>query len=126
MHPLVEQQLEMLRNKNIEFEPLGNTSGEFVLKFPKLKLPAGWNKEETAIWMVVPAGYPFAAPDCFWADQGLTLDNGIPPQASGQQAVPHTGEMATWFSWHVSGWNPNRDSLLSFYRLIERRLNDVR
>lgn len=126
MHPLVKQQLEELLKKEILFETIGDTAGEFVLKFPNLKLPAGWNKEETAVHMVVPAGYPFASPDCFWADPGLTLANGIPPQASGQQPLPQTGEMTTWFSWHVQGWNPNRDNLMSFYRLIERRLHDVR
>ena len=126
MHPLVEQQFEELRKKGIEFETIGNTDGEFVIKFPIVRLPPGWSQPETAVRMVVPAGYPFSAPDCFWADQGLTLSSGIPPQASNQQPLPQTGEMTTWFSWHVSGWNPNRDNLLSFYRLIDRRFHDVR
>lgn len=126
MHPLVERQLEELRNRKVEFELIGNTDGEFVIKFPGIKLPQGWSQDETSARIVVPAGYPFAAPDCFWVDPGLTLANGIPPQASNQQVLPHTGEMTTWFSWHVSGWNPNRDTLLSFYRLILRRLHEVR
>ena len=126
MHPIVERQLDQLRQSNIVFEMSEPASdGAHVLTVRDVPLPEGWSARSTTVRFVVPGGYPFAAPDCFWADPQLNLASGMPPKASNQQPLPQTGEMGTWFSWHVARWNPNHDTLQSFLRLIEQRLSEA-
>lgn len=96
-------------------------SGGSLISIPGFSLPAGWSKEITEIRFLAPAGYPFAQPDCFWADSDLRLANGNLPQASNLQFAPD-GRPQVWFSWHVTQWNPNSDSLLTYIRVIKNRL----
>lgn len=125
MHPIFERHVDALRNsgQSVEVRPLA--SGAVLLTIRDVPLPAGWNKPLTSVRFVAPAGYPFAAPDCFWADPDLALASGLAPQASNNQPEPESGDPGTWFSWHVGQWNPNSDSLLTFFRLIKRRLQTV-
>lgn len=92
-----------------------------LISLPQVALPAGWNKSQTAIHFFAPPGYPYAQPDCFWADQDLRLQSGIPPQNTGQNPQPGV-ENALWFSWHVASWNASRDDLLSWIASINHRL----
>ena len=48
------------------------------------------------------------------------------PNASGMQAIPETAELLLWFSWHVGQWSPNRDSLLTYERVIRNRFREPR
>lgn len=125
MHPVFERHLEALNADGREVETLEAQSGAVVITVRDVDLPQGWNRTHTDIRFVVPAGYPFAAPDCFWADEGLTLDGGQQPTASNNQPLPETGANGTWFSWHVASWNPNSDNLLTFFRLIRQRLQII-
>ena len=97
-----------------------------VIEVPGVLLPAGWSEASTTIWFVVPAGYPAAQPDCFWADASLRLAGGGMPQNSGLQAVASTGVPGLWFSWHLQSWRPGRDDLVTYTRFILRRLADAR
>jgi hypothetical protein len=36
--------------------------------------------------------------------------------------IPETAESGLWFSWHLQGWNPNRDTLSSWMNTIADRL----
>lgn len=96
--------------------------GSAIVTVP-LKLPAGWNKDETLAKFLIPPAYPAAAPDCFFADPDLRLANGGMPGNSGIQ--PLSGINHMWFSWHLTGWHPGRNSLLSYVRFIERRLQNA-
>lgn len=101
--------------------------GQSLVHVPAVPLAKpGWSKDSTAVWFVVPVGYPQAAPDCFWAEAPLMLATGAPPHASNVQPVPGLGQPHVWFSWHVQRWNPNRDTLLSWVYLIRQRLNEAR
>lgn len=100
--------------------------GAQLITIPEVKLLPGWSKSETSIRFVAPVGYPFAAPDCFWADPDLRLQNGGEPQASNGQAVPELNEAGRWFSWHVQNWNPNQNNLVTYAKIIEQRLREVR
>jgi Prokaryotic E2 family E len=124
MSPVLDKQLKQLRDAGLEVESQATPSGAVVVTIRGLPLPDGWSLKSTDIHFVAPNGYPFSQPDCFWADPRLELEKGLAPQATQKQAVPETGLPATWFSWHVMHWNPNTDSLLSFYRLIRQRLQD--
>jgi hypothetical protein len=124
---ILDRQLEELR----EVYPAGVDtktlpSGAVLIELKGVTLPVGWNKPSTSIRFLVPVGYPFAAPDCFWADDALRLDPNRQPQATNFQAIPEANAPGLWFSWHVQGWNPNRSNLVTYAKVIEQRLKDLR
>lgn len=98
-----------------------NGSGTLI-SLPPIDLPAGWNKPQTAVHFLAPAGYPYAQPDCFWADDDLRLASGAPPQNTGQNPLPGLDKPTLWFSWHTDQWNASRDDLLTWVAAIKNRL----
>lgn len=98
-------------------------SGASLITVPSVPLSAGWNAQATSIRFIEQVQYPFAAPDCFWTDDGLRLANGQNPHSSAPQVIPETQQSALWFSWHVgNNWNPNTDNLLTWMGCIGERL----
>lgn len=97
-----------------------------LIEIPLLELPPGWSASATPVWFIVPAGYPAAQPDCFWADGALRLSGGAQPQNSGLQTLPTTSRSVLWFSWHLGSWRPGRDHLTSYVRFIYQRFADAR
>ncbi|MBS1722980.1 MAG: hypothetical protein JSS66_08520 [Armatimonadetes bacterium] len=123
----VERQIEDLRKaygEGVASRQL--PSGALLLTLPDVSLPPGWSKSRCAVKFIVPVGYPYSAPDCFWADRDLLLATGQVPQATNFQDIPEANEGGIWFSWHVQGWNPNRSSLVSYAKVIENRFKEVR
>lgn len=109
--------------------PMNN--GGALIRVTQVDLVEGWNRPKADILFVAPPGYPNAAPDCFWVEpSGLRLSNGVTPQnTNDSNPIPgdtQTGRSTTWFSWHVQAWNPNKNSLYSYYRLIADRLKPAR
>ncbi len=91
----------------------------------------GWNRREVDVLFVAPPGYPAAQPDCFWVTpSGFRLENGATPQASNDSnPIPgdvEVGRSTTWFSWHVQRWDPTRDSLKTYFKVILDRLKPAR
>jgi hypothetical protein len=127
LSPVTERQFGRVRDRypTAALQPL--PSGSALLSIPAVSLPPGWSAAQTGVHFLVPAGYPGAAPDCFWADPTLSLANGGQPQASGVQVIPETGIQARWFSWHVvqNNWNPNRDDLMTFVAIILDRFRQA-
>jgi hypothetical protein len=99
--------------------------GSYIVTVPNIGLPAGWNKDSVTVTFVAPVGYPSAKPDCFWTDADLRLANGTSPKNTGNQISPSGNEPKLWFSWHTTAWDPNRDNLLSYVRVILDRLDRV-
>lgn len=94
----------------------------WIVRVPGLELPTGWSKAKSDVRFVAPNGYPFAQPDCFWADPDLRLANGNLPQASNPGQPMPSGEAGLWFSWHLKQpWNPNRDDFLTWLAVIRQR-----
>jgi Prokaryotic E2 family E len=94
-----------------------------MVTLPALTVPLGWNKQSTSVHFFAPVGYPFAKPDCFWADEDLRLASGALPQnANCENPMPGLGKRALWFSWHMEQWNASRDSLLTWLASINERL----
>ncbi len=125
MTPL-QQQFDLLKSEfpTATLEQL--PSGAAVIAIPDFVLPPGWSQPRTIVKFVAPVGYPLAKPDCFWASPDLRLQSGGAPQATNQTPIPEVnGAPMLWFSWHASQWNPNRDSLLTYARVIERRLRQA-
>jgi len=100
--------------------------GSYLVVIPGIQLPNGWSKSTTTLLFIAPVGYPFARPDCFWTDHDLRLADGGIPQNSQLNPVPNFAGQYWWFSWHLSAWNPNSDTLFTYLNVIKRRLKEVR
>jgi len=118
-----EAHVEKLRARYpaAQTQDLGNHGA--LITLPGLGLPSGWNKASTVVRFLAPVGYPFAKPDCFWADSDLRLASGALPQSSNaDNPVPGIGASGLWFSWHTDQWNASRDNLLTWIASIQNRL----
>lgn len=122
----VEEQFEILKGYENGAQLRRLPDGSHLITVTGLKLRNGWSKQEVEVRFLAPVGYPFSKPDCFWTDADLRLANGNPPMNTGSNAIPHVGPGGLWFSWHVAAWNPNSDSLLTYWYVIKRRLSDPR
>lgn len=105
-----------------QVQPVANVGT--LVSLPGMLLPSGWNKPNTDIHFFAPTGYPYAKPDCFWADEDLRLATGALPQnANNGNPMTGLGKNALWFSWHTEHWNASRDDLLSWVASIKDRLS---
>ena len=128
---MIEGQLRELaefRRKEGGAEPTTSPlpGGAVLIRVPAVSV-TGWNRPAVDLLFVAPPGYPSAQPDCFWVEPSdFRLANGTTPKAS-NDANPIPGEppgarSTTWFSWHVQSWNPSRDSLKTYFKVIMDRL----
>lgn len=106
-------------------------NGSYLITVPDIDIGAGWNRNTANVIFVAPPGYPTAPPDCFWVTPTeFRLQGGATPQASNDSnPIPgdtNPGRRTTWFSWHLQGWDPNRDSLQTFFKVIMNRLKPAR
>ncbi len=120
------KEIEMLRRKYGVIEHGANL--DWIL-FKEFKLPIGWNKTNTPLLVIVPAGYPATPPDNFYVPNGLRLSTGPAPSnyAENQTVL---GNSWAQFSFHAQGWNPasdieKGDNLEGFLLTIERRLQEL-
>lgn len=125
-----EQQFEVFKNLKADASKEALPNGAWLICVPGVKLPVGWNRNDVTVLFVAPPGYPAAQPDCFWVEPGgLRLQNGGTPQAS-NDSNPIPGDTKqrnmTWFSWHLQTWNPNTDSLVTYFNVVMQRLNPAR
>jgi len=131
MTPL-QQQFSILQAEHPHAKLTALLDGSHLIVIPAVKLPATWSKASVEIKFVAPVGYPFGKPDCFWADHDLRLSNGSPPRCTGPNPIPniantqYSGTPHLWFSWHLQGWNPNSDNLLTYFNVIKRRFDEAR
>jgi hypothetical protein len=100
-------------------------NGGTLIRVPAIAV-TGWNRPQVDVLFVAPPGYPAGQPDCFWVEpNNFRLANGGTPQNSNDSnPIPGDtiGRSTTWFSWHLKSWNPNRDSLITFFKVIQSRL----
>lgn len=120
----VDNQLQRLKERIADAHwTVVHGSGMLVV-LPSFQLPGGWNKAATEVQFLAPQGYPYARPDCFWADGDLRLAArpGLLPQST-QLNNPGLPQLSSklWFSWHLLQWDPNRDDLLTWVACIRAR-----
>lgn len=105
-------------------------SGAHLVTIPDVRMPRGWNRESVTVLFVAPPGYPAAQPDCFWVEpRGIRLENNATPQGSNDSnPIPEVSPLrnVTWFSWHLQHWNPNNDSLVTYFNVIMQRFGQLR
>lgn len=133
---MIDEQLEALKADREEEgapppEQIRLPNGGYLIRVPEVDIGLGWNQRKADVLFVAPPGYPAAQPDCFWVEPaGLRLEGGGTPQNSNDSnPIPgdvQNGRRTTWFSWHLQSWNPNRDSLLTFFNVIMKRLKPAR
>jgi len=100
--------------------------GTALVRIRDFSLPAGWNPGRTDLVFLIPLGYPVARPDCFWVRADVRLATGAQPANSAINNAHGDPEPMLWFSFHPTTWNPNHDNLVTYVRIIERRLVDLR
>jgi hypothetical protein len=124
----IELQLQVLQKINADTSLTRLASGAHLVTIPNVKMPRGWNQKIVTVLFVAPPGYPAAQPDCFWVEPtGVRLENGITPQGTNDSnPIPEVGPRGTWFSWHLQHWNPNSDSLVTYYNVIMQRFGLLR
>jgi len=125
MTPL-QIQFEILKGEFSKADLQMLPSGAALITIPDFQLPKGWSQGNTTVKFLAPVGYPFAKPDCFWIDEQVRLQNQAMPQSARFEPIPEVNGNHLWFSWHVGPWNPNRDNLSTYIRVIENRLKDPR
>ncbi|MBD8900359.1 E2/UBC family protein [Rhodanobacter sp. DHG33] len=133
---MIEQQFEVLSNEclrkhHAQASRLALPNGSQLISIADFPLALGWNQQKVTVHFVAPPGYPAAKPDCFWVEPaGLRLaDGGTPQNSNDANPIPgdtQPGRRTTWFSWHLQGWDPNQDSLLTFFEVIRQRLSPAR
>jgi hypothetical protein len=125
----VEQQFQGLKAKLTGALLTALPNGAHLIRVSRHTLPKGWNRAEADILFLAPPGYPGGQPDCFWvAPSGFRLEGGAQPQASNDSnPIPGVADVepTTWFSWHLQSWNPNNDTLLTFWNVIIQRLHQL-
>jgi hypothetical protein len=131
MTPLLDRQLQELRLRYKDATATPLPSGAYLIDVPNFRLdPNEWNRDATSILFLAPPGFPAAPPDCFWASpSGLRLKGeGTPKNTSDSNPIPGLTPLrpTTWFSWHVQGWDPNSNSLLTYMSVIKTRLSPAR
>lgn len=111
-----------------QMTPMPN--GGILIQIGGIKVE-GWNRPTANILFLAPPGFPQAPPDCFWVEPGefRLANNGTPENSSDSNPYPgdeRSDGKTTWFSWHVQSWNPNRDTLITFFKVIQKRLTPAR
>jgi hypothetical protein len=99
------------------------SDGSVVLAIGPVALPAGWSMQSSRIVIVVPPGYREERPKGFFAEPGLTLAGGGTPNTASQTAV--AGEPVTYFCWQPANWDPARDGLWKYTKLMAERFAEA-
>lgn len=97
--------------------------GSVVLVVGPVTLPAGWAQGTSRIVLVIPPGYPDQRPTGFFADGGLALVGGTTPKCAGQAQI--AGEQLTSFCWNPAVWDPSKDGLWKYAKLMAERFAEA-
>jgi hypothetical protein len=125
----IEQQLQTLQTISQGASITRLPSGAHLVTVPEVRMPRGWNQVSVTILFVAPPGYPIAQPDCFWVEpKGIRLENNATPQGTNDSnPIPEImpPRQCTWFSWHLQHWNPNNDTLMTYFNAIMHRFRTL-
>jgi len=120
---IIDEQADELRRDHPQTVTAVRPDGTTLVAVPEILIPVGWSQSSTLLQFIVPIGYPIAHPDCFWADASLRLAQGSTPKNSAIQTPPFGGPPRLWFSWHLSSWNANHDTLRTYLRAALTRFS---
>jgi Prokaryotic E2 family E/Multiubiquitin len=119
----IAQEVAALEQEFGRCEARPQPDGTIALIIGPVDLPDGWATRASRIVLVVPPGYPDQRPTGFFADQGLTLVGGAAPKCSGQSTA--AGEQMTSFCWNPANWDPAKDGLWKYAKLMAERFDEA-
>jgi hypothetical protein len=119
----LEPEVKKIRTEFGSCDVRSQPDGSVVLVIGPVALNSGWGRPESRIFIVVPPGYPEQRPQGFFADGGLTLAGGAQAKGSGQTHV--VGEPATSFCWNPQLWDPSKDDLWKYAKLMAERFDEA-
>jgi hypothetical protein len=119
----LEPEIEKLRAEFGSCDARPQPDGSVVLAVGPVALNSGWGCGESRIFLVVPPGHPEQRPQGFFADGGLTLVGGTAAKCSGQANV--AGEAVTSFCWNPELWDPAKDDLWKYAKLMAERFDEA-
>lgn len=128
MRGRILREVELIKKKYESVEYNQEYSWIMIKNIP---LPKGWNNDHVDILIKVPSGYPTTAPDNFYADSKLRLENGgRPNRAPNDESIG--GRNWIMFSFHFNNageWQPdaeieNGHNLLTYVEGVKGRLSE--
>jgi hypothetical protein len=119
----IETEVEKIRAEFGACDVRPQPDGSVVLVIGPVALDSGWGRAESRIFLVVPPGYPEQRPQGFFADGGLTLAGGAQAKCSGQTVI--AGEAVTTFCWNPQLWDPAKDDLWKYAKLMAERFDEA-
>ncbi len=116
--------LELLSSTGLKFKTVVEKRKVYVW-FNDYKLPLSlYNKPSTDLLILTLTSYPKAGFDMFWVNSDVALYDGRTPN-NADVIEQHVGKMWRRFSYHPyqnRTWNPSEDSVASFIRYVDQRL----
>lgn len=119
----LEPEVQKIRARFGTCDVRPQADGTVVLVIGPVALASGWARTESRMFLVVPPGYPEQRPQGFFADGGLTLAGGAQAKGSGPNTV--AGEPATHFCWNPNLWDPAKDDLWKYAKLMAERFDEA-
>lgn len=122
----VEEQLKRLREIYPQTEIMERPDGSIFVKVSNLPLSPGWNKEQIAVYLLLPSGYPTAKPNGFETDADIALATGQKPSSGyGEHAID--GRMYAHFCWQPQPpWDNDPNELWKRVKFALMRFSEVR
>ena len=111
---------EELRLGGHALQLLQQEDGWTFAVFENYPLPEGFNHQTTKLLIKVPPNYPLGGLDMFWTNPQVLLSSGVLPANTSVEHYLDTPWLR--FSWHPNRWNPSSDSLTSYLKFINMRL----
>ena len=116
--PLLQDHIAELESRGFEVEVAVDNAIYVVIK--NYPIPGGiWNRTSSDLLIMAYDTYPNAALDMFWLDPPISRKGG-PPNGAGIET--RNGREWQSFSWHIGGWDPAYDNLLTYLDVINDRL----
>jgi len=126
MSERMKKEIELLTKKFGNVQCDENLEWILIDNYP---LPQGWNRNETDVLLLVPAGYPSTKPYGFRVPEGLRLTSGAMPTNYNEK---HVMLERNWgqFSISVEEWKPTDDvisghNLVTFMIGVKARLEEI-
>jgi hypothetical protein len=121
---LLDQQLHAVQAvfPGARYEEGGGNRYLVVDRFP---VPGHFSPTEVKLLVLLPNGFPMAAPDMFWVEPYLRLAGGREPEGASSYEA-HLGRTWQRFSWHYThgqgAWRLGHSGLLTHLQFCQTRL----
>jgi len=102
----VVEQIDRVKQEYPDIEVSQQPDGSIRILVKNFSLPSHWGRDKTSIMITLPPGYP------------QTMPSGFQAQLDGQNW--------TGYCWRPASWNPSRDNLWKWVKLIEKFFEENR